>query len=114
MKTLIWKELRENVKVAALGLVIYTLLLLGQYSRPGQSPRDLGRLLTDGDFLTSTTWFCGLFGAVLGWLQIHNERRPDLWAFLCHRPITRTAIFLAKATAGLCLYVLAAGLPLLG
>ncbi|MEI7937110.1 MAG: hypothetical protein WCK27_10495 [Verrucomicrobiota bacterium] len=114
MKTLLLKELRENVKVAALGLVIYTLLLLGQYSRPGQSPRDLGRLLTDGDFLTSTTWFCGLFGAVLGWLQIHNERRPDLWAFLCHRPITRTAIFLAKATAGLCLYVLAAGLPLLG
>ena len=28
MKTLIWKELREHVKLAALGLGIYTLMLL--------------------------------------------------------------------------------------
>ena len=33
MKTLLRKELRENVKLAALGLVIYTLLLLQQYQR---------------------------------------------------------------------------------
>ena len=26
------------------------------------------------------TVFCAIFGAVLGWLQIHNERHRDLWA----------------------------------
>ena len=51
---------------------------------------------------------------MLGWLQVHNERRPDLWAFLIHRPMTRTGIFLGKVIAGLGLYALVVGLPLLG
>ena len=59
--------------------------------------------------LWSTAWFCAIFGAVLGWLQIHNERRPDLWAFLMHRPMTRTGIFLGKAMAGLGLYAAGGG-----
>ena len=70
--------------------------------------------LADAGILWSTAWFCGIFGAVLGWLQVHNERRPDLWAFLIHRPMTRTGIFLGKAMAGLGLYALVVGLPLLG
>ena len=114
MKTLIWKELRENVKVAALGLVIYTLVLLQQHSSLGAAQSAPDRPLTNDSFLMATAWFCGLFGAVLGWLQMHNERRSDLWAFLIHRPIIRTRIFLAKALVGLSLYALAAGLPLLG
>jgi hypothetical protein len=114
MKTLIRKELRENVKVAALGLVIYTLLSVQNYRNCVVSAHGMAQPLTDGNFLMSTTWFCGIFSAVLGWLQIYNERRPDLWAFLVHRPVTRTSIFLSKAIAGLSLYVLAAGLPLLG
>src|ERR1019366_10197324 len=56
--------------------------------------------------------FCVIFGAVLGWLQLHNERRPDLWAFLMHRPMSRTGIFFGKALAGLGLYALVVGLPL--
>ena len=58
-------------------------------------------------------WFGGIFGAVLGWLQIFNERRPDLWAFLLHRPMTRTEIFLGKTLAGLGLYAVVVGVPLL-
>ena len=64
--------------------------------------------------LWSTVWFCAIFGAVLGWLQIHNERRPDLWAFLMHRPMTPTEIFLGKTLAGLGLYAVVVGAPLLG
>ena len=41
-----------------------------------------------------------------------HERQRDLWAFLVHRPATRTQIFLGKILAGVTLYLLAAGLPL--
>ena len=57
-----------------------------------------------------TGFFCAIFGAVLGWLQIHNERHRDLWAFLVHRPVTRTEILLGKIIAGLVLYTLGGGL----
>jgi hypothetical protein len=114
MKALVFKEIRENLKLAALGMGIYTLVLLQQYHGYVMSPRDMTQPLVNREFLMFTAWFCALFGAVLGWLQIHNERRPDLWAFLMHRPMTRTSIFLAKAIAGLGLYAVAAGLPLLG
>ena len=62
--------------------------------------------------LIETTFFCGLFGAALGWLQTRNEAHRDLWAFLIHRPITRTGIFWGKTVAGLGLYLFGAGLPL--
>ena len=42
------------------------------------------------------------------------EKHPDLWAFLVHRPATRTNILCVKLAAGLFLYTLGAGLPLLG
>ena len=62
--------------------------------------------------LIETTFFCGLFGAAVGWLQTRNEAHRDLWAFLIHRPITRTGIFWGKTVAGLGLYLFGAGLPL--
>ena len=62
--------------------------------------------------LTSTLLFCGLFGAILGWLQIRSESHRDLWAFLVHRPISRTRIFASKVAAGMLLYGVGAGLPL--
>ena len=114
MKALIRKEFRENVKLAALGLVIQILFLLLQYRNYELYRRDVAQPLADLNFLQSMAWFCAVFAAVLGWLQIHNERRPELWAFLIHRPITRNRIFLSKAIAGLGLYALAAGLPLVG
>jgi hypothetical protein len=59
-------------------------------------------------------FFCAIFGALLGWLQIRAEKHPDLWAFLVHRPITRTTIFWSKVFSGLLLYVVATGVPLFG
>jgi hypothetical protein len=114
MKALVRKEMRENVRLAALGLVVHTLMLVQQYRGYVAPPYDMSQPLADAGILWSTSWFCAVFGAVLGWLQVHNERRPDLWAFLIHRPITRTEIFLGKVMAGLGLYALVVGLPLLG
>ena len=114
MKALLRKEFRENMKLAALGLVIYTLLIMQQCRDPMLTQHHTAQPLVGSDFLTFTSWFCGILAAVLGWMQIHNERRPDLWAFLIHRPIRRTSIFLAKTIAGLSLYALATCVPLLG
>src|ERR1017187_10704352 len=114
MKTLVFKEFRENVKAAVLGMIIYALVLVVLYRDYVASPTNMTQPLSDSNLVFGTAWFCGIFGAVLGWLQVHNERRPDLWAFLIHRPMTRSGIFLAKVMAGLGLYALVVGLPLLG
>jgi hypothetical protein len=114
MKALVQKEFRENVRVAVLGLIIYTLVLVVHYRGYVASPTNMSKPLADSSFVFGTAWFCGIFGAVLGWLQVHNERRPDLWAFLIHRPMKRSEIFLGKVMAGQGLYALVVGLPLLG
>ncbi len=124
MKAIIKKELRENSRLAVLGLVIFGLLLVGVYrtssgqaelaaaqrSYPGNY-ENLQPLVAPG-FLKDIAFFCVIFGAILGWLQIYHERHRDLWAFLVHRPATRNEIFCGKALAGLALYFLTAGVPL--
>jgi hypothetical protein len=112
MKALVFKEIRENLKLGALGLVVYAALLLAEYCQYVARPARLYQPLAGWDLPWTTLWFCGIFGAVLGWLQIFNERRPDLWAFLLHRPMTRTEIFLGKTLAGFVLYAAVVGLPL--
>src|SRR2546421_10984471 len=126
MKTIIRKELRENFKLAALGIVIFTLLILQNYHDSSSALQDVSSqpygyaqiaekvqpLLASG-FLTQTCFFCAIFGALLGWMQIFNERHRDLQAFLLHRPATRTEIFFAKTAAGLVLFLLATAVPLL-
>ncbi len=123
IKALIQKELRENLKVAALALLGFTLMAVWSFHSYGtmiarlvagfglMDPNSSQPLLSPV-FLMQTAWLCGVFGAVLGWTQINHERNPDLWGYLVHRPATRTQIFLGKIAAGLALYLLAAGLPL--
>jgi hypothetical protein len=122
MKALIQKDLRENLKVALIGLVIFSLLAVLAYQIGGAALAGLlaGRAaqinalqpLLSPNLLPEAAFLCPIFGAALGWLQSRNEAHRDLWAFLIHRPVTRSEIFLGKTIAGLCLYVIGAGLPL--
>jgi ABC-type transport system involved in multi-copper enzyme maturation permease subunit len=123
MKAIIQKDLRENLKVALIGLLIFSLMLLQAYQACIAALTDLLtrnysvqastlQPLLATTLLTEAAFFCAIFGAALGWLQTRNEAHRDLWAFLIHRPVTRTEIFQGKAIAGLCLYVFGAGLPL--
>jgi ABC-type transport system involved in multi-copper enzyme maturation permease subunit len=125
MKTIIRKELRENFKLAVIGFGIFTFLLVEGYRSCSQYFTQLAFGQTSWQFnnahpllsasvLSETALFCAIFGALLGWLQIHNERHRDLWAFLIHRPISRSEIFFGKVIAGLCLYMAGTALPLLG
>ncbi len=123
MKTLIQKDLRENFKVAVIGLLFFSVLLLQAYQSclavlTGLLNRTMSvqvnnlQPLLATNLLIETAFLCAIFGAALGWLQTRNEAHRDLWAFLIHRPVTRTEIFLSKVIAGLSLYVLGAGLPM--
>ncbi len=123
MKKLIAKELREQLPLASLGLVIFSLLLALCFSGARSTARSISQtagwatdasqvvpLLTDSTFLCAGV-FCGLFGGLLGFRQMHAERHPDLWAFLMHRPVSPATLLLAKLVGGLILYLAAAGLP---
>jgi hypothetical protein len=101
MKSLIWKEFRENFK----WIPIPILLIFGPTALMGPNHlMDMGRLLY-------ASIVAALFGAVLGFLQVHSEAQGDKRSLLLHRPLSRSRIFLAKALAGAGLYLLGLGLP---
>ena len=102
MRSLIWKELRENLKWVPLpGLV--TLLVFFLYKPTTPMPDVSGSY-----FLCLTAV---VFGAALGFLQLIFEAHGDKRSLLLHRPLSRSRIFLAKASSGVALYVLALGIP---
>lgn len=122
MKGLLWKELRENRVLA----ILATLILIVLFFRSGLAAINSAKLvsmekggsiqmlqpLIAEDFLTPLAVICGLFGTILGWMQMFTERHRDLHAYLLHRPLTPSAIFRSKVMAGLLLYTTAMGLPL--
>jgi hypothetical protein len=112
-KAVVWKELRQNLKwavVILLGMaafLAYAIPSLDELLR-GQSVDINGIFNT----LDATTAIGGLLaGLLLGAAQTLVENRGDKWGFLVHRPISRTALFWGKATAGIMLYVLSTVVP---
>lgn len=117
MKSLFWKEWRENLRWALIALVVvgaamaYTLR-----TDPNDyygSSREVWQGLQSGQFLMVTVFGFPVIGVALGFLQILTELKRDQWAFLVHRPVTRNEIFWGKALPGSLLYILATGLPLI-
>jgi hypothetical protein len=102
MKSLIWKELRENLRWVPLpGLVILLVFFLDKPEEP--------MLDYTGSFFFALTAVA--FGAALGFVQIFFEAHGDKRSILMHRPMSPSHIFLAKVLAGLALYLLALGIP---
>lgn len=112
MKSMLWKELRENLRWAA--LAFFALLLGEAYALSGaRDGSGYGIGLCSSSFLFVSAFGCSAIGAALGMIQILPELRRDQWASLLHRPVPRSSIFFGKVVAGLILYTLATGLPLL-
>ena len=114
MKTLIWKELRENFKWAVLAMIglclaeIYGLNYIDRMNYNNQ-----GLTLCNPPFLMATSLGNAVVGLLLGFLQILPEQRRDQWAALLHRPVSRGVIYRGKAVAGVLLYLLATVPPFL-
>jgi ABC-type transport system involved in multi-copper enzyme maturation permease subunit len=110
MKAIIWKEWRENAKYAVLAFLSLSLMLT--YLVHERNNRSDENLLDQASSLF--LFVPAFFATAMGLLQVGAELRRDQWAFLIHRPVSRTVIFAGKAIAGASLYLLATGLPLLG
>jgi hypothetical protein len=111
MKAMIWKELRESAHWV--GMAVAGFLLLIAMMIPMQPPvmghgHDAGLLEV---FLGWPVVLGPLFGAGIGIMQTVRELRRDHWAFLVHRPATRTSLFFGKVAAGLLMYFAAVGVP---
>jgi hypothetical protein len=102
MKSLLWKEWRENFKWAPLP----SILILGPMVLTGIP------VLLDEVYCFVMSLVAALFGAMLGFLQLFSEARGEKRSLLLHVPLARSRIFMAKAIAGVSLYVLALGVPL--
>jgi hypothetical protein len=101
MKALMWKECLENLKWVPLP----TLVIGGLIAVLGPPS------LMDSGSLMIFALVDGLFGVMLGFLQVSAEAQGDKRSLLLHRPLSRTHIFLAKASVGVGLYLLAVGIP---
>ncbi len=106
MRTMLWKELRENSKWAFLALLALTAAELYTLSSPRQAYSEDFRDLTlcNSAFLLATAFGCSAIGVGLALVQILPELRRDQWAALLHRPVSRNTIFFGKVFAGLLLY----------
>ena len=113
---LVWKELREGAKWAALGAaglgaaLTYALHNLGE-SNPIQMLAYSGASILSSSFLTMTTFGGPIVALLIALAQTIPESRGDKWGFLVHRPVTKSTLFFAKVLAGLILYSLASGIP---
>src|SRR5260370_6635458 len=105
MNSLMWKECRENVMVAALAM-----LLVGGFMFINLQLHPPNSIMQPG-FYVGTIAGGALFGAILGFLQVIFEARGDKRALLLHRPLSHSQVFLAKTIAGLGLYLFALGIP---
>jgi hypothetical protein len=106
MKSIFLKDLRENLKWALLILGTVTLFVLSAI-RSGK-PFILNDLAQD-----RTLFLAPLAGLLMGVAQSFFETRPDNWAFVVHRPVSRLGAFVAKCLAGLTLLYVALALPCL-
>jgi hypothetical protein len=112
MKAMIWKELRENSKWAVLGGVGLALVMAWALWGSASNWRPTSTVLEE-IFLSVTVSFFPALAVMLGFAQIINESWRDHWSFLLHRPISPTRLFFGKVIAGLMLYFMATGVPLL-
>jgi hypothetical protein len=109
LKAAIWKELCQVVGWGALGLIVTGALLAYVLRSDGGDPDALLRWIYG-----STAVLSAFVAVIIGLAQTLPENRADKWAFLTHRPVSRSRLLLAKAIAGLMVYVGAIGIPVVG
>src|SRR5579864_8098756 len=106
MITIFLKELRENLKWAALIAGVLLFMVWHEIRNPSH-------LLLLQFARNYTVIIAPLAGLLMGVVQTLFETRPDNWAFVVHRPVGRPGIFVAKCLAGLLLLYVSLATPCL-
>jgi len=110
---LVWKELRESLAIAALGLLALFSVTMGNMGlspmpgligsrNPGQIP------FVEDSFLYQFGFVCCVLAIALGFKQSIGDLFGDAQLFVLHRPVTRARIYGTKITLGLAIYLLLA------
>src|SRR5690348_3770910 len=115
IKALAFKELRELLGLAGLGLaacLVVVAMLVG--IQPFAGWLHLDRLGTPFQQRVSTPYIIvgGRLAIALGFRQSAWEAGRGSFQFLLHRPVRRETIFLTKLAAGAGLFLVCTGLPL--
>jgi hypothetical protein len=112
MRKIIKKEFQENVAGAVMGVLIYSVMLVIVHR--GLQQTLSGEPIFNLEYLQSVSVFvCVLLGLSLGGKQTHADLQRDLMAFLVHRPLSQSRIFVARTIAGLSMYTAVTVAPLL-
>ncbi len=108
MRTLLWKEFRENWKWGVLLLLASALWhVASQYEYRNRMA------LFSADYVAISAMGFSIGGLLLGLMQTVFEAQRDRWAYLRHRAIAPERILFAKGIVGLSLYFAAVLIPLL-
>src|SRR5262245_22750081 len=105
-KALVWRELRQNLKWCALGMLGMTLALTWVLQRVARSyaGENVAVSVDIMSVFDVTSIATGVIGLLLGIAQTITENAGDRWGFLTHRPVSRSTLFGAKAISGSLFY----------
>lgn len=116
---LTYKEVRENIGIAGLGLAALLLVAssnMGWMSLAGffGLSHQQGRIpFLDDSFTMQFAVVAVALAIALGLRQSLGDFFGDAYLFLLHRPVTRTHVLATKLAVGLTLYLLCAAAPVL-
>src|SRR5262245_34471219 len=116
-RALTYKEIRESLGVAAIGLIA---LLLIPASSSGHSPapslwqEQPGQIPFVSDSFNSRLGMVAFaFAAALGFWQATRDFRGDAQLFLLQRPVSRSRVYSVKLAVGLVVYLVCVGVSIL-
>ena len=108
MRTLLEKELRENLRWLLVGLALIGSLLW--YATPETLADRVD--LTENSIATQMLLGATLFALGLGVMQSFADLRTASRSFLFHRSVSIRSIFYSKLISGAIIYLVATGFPL--
>jgi len=99
MKALIWKEFRENVRWMPVGL--FVMAVACYMAHPSRN----SNLLLATELLNYFAIVTPLLAFALGVVQSYRDLQPAAGAYLNHRSVTASDVFLAKVFSGFVLFM---------
>ena len=116
IRIMVWKELRENVPLAVVGLLaglfVVSQGMLDVFSWSSTYQYTIPFVYYDGT-LSRLSFVSAMLGMALGFRQSVWESHTGTYLFLLHRPLQRWSIIAVKVVVGLLLYAGTMAIPLL-